>query len=158
MEERHCDTCKHETLPSGIEPCCHCIDYKNWEPKGSAPEAPAVGIDPGAPEGDTTNTQRVWPLDGREIFIPKVWIDDTESGPVLAVTRMRLETVIGYAIDGIKEHASKIGLLLTDTTLGEHELFDLTHDLANLHERWVQLETELAAIREAAEHVKDRDA
>ena len=91
-------------------------------------------------------------------FVPAFGIDDDERGPVLAVTRMPLETVIGYAIDGIKDHASKIGLRLTDKTLGEHELFDLIHDLANLHERWVALETERAEIQKAVEHVKNPDA
>lgn len=161
MERRkmNCGSCKHETLPSGIEPCCNCVAGSEWE---AAPAAgmvwpPVAGFDPGAPEGDMTNVKRAWPLDGKETFSPKVWIDDTESGPVLAVTRMPLETVIGYAIDGIKDHASKIGLLLTDKTLGEHDLFDLIHDLANLHERWVTLETEREKLRKAGEHGNGND-
>ena len=161
MERRkiNCGSCKHETLPSGIEPCCNCVAGSEWE---AAPAAgfvwpPVVGFDPGAPTGDTTNTRLDWGETGREIIGPKVGIDDDERGPVLAVTRMPLETVISYAIDGIKDHASKIGLLLTDKTLGEHELFDLIHELANLHERWVTLETERAEIQKAVEHVKDRN-
>ena len=153
-----CDTCSHEYLPHGIEPCNSCVSNSNWEAKPTAPEATVAGFDPGAPEGDMTNTRLDWGETGREIIGPRAWIDDTESGPVLAVTRMPLETVIGYAIDGIKDHASKIGLMLTDKTLGEHELFDLIHDLANLHERWVTLETERAAIRKEVEHVKNPDA
>ena len=156
MEERNCNTCHFCERDPREEPCIRCFHNDQWEPI-KAVDTVYRSFDPGAPEGDMTNTRRVWPLDGREIFTPKVWIDDDERGPVLAVTRMPLKTVIGYAIDGIKDRASKIGLKLTDKTLGEHELFDLTHDLANLHERWVKLETELAAIREA-EHVKNPDA
>lgn len=154
----NCVNCKHARLPSGIEPCCNCVAGSEWE-AAEAPAAgmvwpPVAGFDPGAPEGDKTNTRLDWGESGREIIGPKVGIDDDERGPVLAVTRMPLETVIGYAIDGIKDHASKIGLLLTDKTLGEHELFDLIHDLANLHERWVTLETERAEIQKAVEGAK----
>ena len=156
--EKTCFECKFTLCKNTDEPCRSCDGFSHWEAKPTAPEAPAVGIDPGAPEGDMTNVRRDWPLDGREIFTPKVWIDDTESGPVLAVTRMPLEMVIGYAIEGIKDRASKIGLKLTDKTLGEHELFDLIHNLANLHERWDQLETEREALRKAGEHVENRDA
>ena len=156
MEERSCTTCKYRGVPPIGDPCKGCTTLERWEPKfiPAEPPFPVAGFDPGAPAGDMTNTQRAWPLDGREIIGPKVWIDDTENGPVLAVTRMPLETVIGYAIDGIKDHASKIGLRLTDKTLGEHELFDLIQDLANLHERWDQLETERAEIRKAVEGAK----
>ena len=135
-----CANCKHTMVHYNEEPCISCNGFQHWEPNDAKPVV--IGFDPGAPEGDTTNTRLDW----------------GETGPVLAVTRMPLETVISYAIDGIKDHASKIGLLLTDKTLGEHELFDLIHDLANLHERWVTLETERAAIREAVEHVKNPDA
>ena len=160
MERRktNCGSCKHETLPSGIEPCCNCVAGSEWEAKPTAPDATVAGFDPGAPAGDMTNTRLDWGETGREIIGPRVGIDDDERGPVLAVTHMPLETVIGYAIDGIKDHASKIGLKLTDKTLGEHELFELIHDLANLHERWVTLETERAEIQKAVEHVKNPDA
>ena len=147
MERRYCDTCVHESLMPGLDPCAKCVGHDEWKPK-------EAGFDPGAPVGDMTNTRLDWGETGRENIGPRVWIDDDERGPVLAVTRMPLETVISYAIDGIKDHASKIGLLLTDKTLGEHELFDLIHDLANLHERWVTLETERAEIQKAVEGAK----
>lgn len=160
MEERSCTTCKYRGVPPIGDPCKGCMTLERWEPKfiPAEPPFPVAGFDPGAPEGDTTNTRLDWGETGREMIGPKVGIDDDERGPVLAVTRMPLETVIGYAIDGIKDHASKIGLLLTDKTLGEHELFDLIHELANLHERWVKLETEQAEIQKAVEHVKNPDA
>ena len=164
MEENKsgCATCKHGTLPSGIEPCCHCIDYKNWEPKGNAPEAPAVGIDPGGPEGDKTNVRRPWPLDGMEINPwllrkPSDIIDDDENGPVFAITRMPLQMVIGYAIDGIKDHVSKLGLLLTDRSKKEKDLEDTIIELRGLHTDWDSLETELEALRKAGEHGNGND-
>lgn len=158
-----CMNCKIRKFCTRPEPiidgtCEHFVEEGTYIKWMDGDEPPVVGFDPGAPEGDMTNTRLDWGETGREIIGPRVGIDDTESGPVLAVTRMPLETAIGYAIDGIKDHVSKIGLLLTDKTLGEHELFDLIHDLANLHERWVQLETERAAIRKAVEHVKNPDA
>lgn len=158
MEGRFCNTCYFCERSPGEEPCVRCNrgQHDQWKPI-DAGDTVYRGFDPGAPEGDMTNTRLDWPLDGREIFTPKLWIDDTESGPVLAVTRMPLETVIAYAIDGIKDHASKIGLRLTDKTLGEHDLFDLTHDLANMHECWVQLETEMAELRKAGEHGNGND-
>ena len=151
-----CANCKHTMVHYNEEPCISCNCFQHWEPNDAKPVV--IGFDPGAPEGDMTNKRLDWGETGQEIIGPRVWIDDTESGPVLAVTRMPLETVISYAIDGIKDHASKIGLLLTDKTLGEHELFELIHDLANLHERWVTLETERAEIQKAVEHVKNPDA
>lgn len=170
MERRkiNCGSCKHEELPSGSEACCNCVAGSEWEAKPAAGMVwpPVAGFDPGAPEGDKTNTRLDWGESGPELInvwgevdpqIRRASIDDDERGPVLAVTRMPLETVIGYAIEGIKDRASKIGLMLTDKTLGEHELFDLIHDLANLHERWDQLETEREALRKAGEHVENRD-
>ena len=151
-----CANCKHTKVHYNEEPCISCNGFRHWEPEDAKPVV--IGFDPGAPEGDTTNTRLDWGETGREIIGPKVGIDDDERGPVLAVTRMPLETVIGYAIEGIKDRTSKIGLKLTDKTLGEHELFDLTHDLDNLYERWVQLETERAEIQKAVEHVKNPDA
>lgn len=161
-ERRDCVNCKHVEISFGCEPCRSCKAQSKWEAAEASAAGmiwpPVAGFDPGAPEGDMTNTRLDWGETGREMIGPKVGIDDDERGPVLAVTRMPLETVIGYAIDGIKDHVSKIGLLLTDKTLGEHELFDLIHDLANLHERWVTLETERAEIQKAVEHVENRDA
>lgn len=108
MEGKHCDTCMHETLPSGIAPCCNCIAHDEWKPKGEIdlggpitgidigmPDGTKipVGIDPGAPEGDMTNMRLDWGEIGSEMIGPKVCIDDTESGPVLAAIREAVEHV-----------------------------------------------------------------
>ena len=155
MEEKHCDTCMHASLPSGIEPCCNCTCHNEWKPKVVEP---AVGIDPGAPVSDTTNVRIDWGESGAEMIGPKVGIDDDERGPVLAVTRMPLEMVIAYAIEGVKDRASKIGLKLTDKTMSEHDLDNAIGELRCLHNAWFDLEVERAEIQKAVEHVNDRDA
>lgn len=154
-----CMNCKIRKFCTRPEPfidgtCEHFVEEGTYIKWMDGDEPTKSGFDPGAPEGDQTNVRLDWGESGRELIGPRVDIDDDERGPVLAVTRMPLETVIGYAIDGIKDHVSKIGLPLTDKTLGEHELFELTHDLANLHERWVTLETERTEIQKAVEGAK----
>ena len=141
MEERHCYTCMHGT--NDMAHCRNCIALDEWKPKGEIDlGGPITGIDIGMPDGTK---------------IP-VKIDDTESGPVLAVTRMPLKTVIGYAIDGIRGRASHLGLLLTDKTISVDALANTILELQSLYRDWETLEDSLAAIRKAAEHVKDRDA
>ena len=156
MEEKEkcCLTCMHEALPQGIDPCNKCLCHDEWMPKDGEM---VPGFDPGAPEGDKTNVRRPWPLDGREINPgllrkPSDIIDDDENGPVFAITRMPLQMVIGYAIDGIKDHVSKLGLLLTDRSKTEKDLEDPIIELRGLHTDWDSLETELEALRKAVEH------
>jgi hypothetical protein len=133
----------HETLPSGIAPCCNCVAYDEWKPKGEIDlGGPVTGIDIGMPDGTK---------------IP-VKIDDDERKPVVKSTGIHMGVVIGYAIDGIRGRASHLGLLLTDKTISVDALANTILELQSLCRDWETLEDSLAAIREEAEHVKDRDA
>ena len=179
MEEKNCCTCKYSCtckcsgVPKIGDPCKDCKTLERWEPKfipdespfpkvsafSGEPVAPVVGFDPGAPEGDKTNVRQPWPLDGMEINPwllrkPSDIIDDDENGPVFAITRMPLQMVIGYAIDGIKDHVSKLGLMLTDRSKTEKDLEDTIIELRGLHTDWDSLETEMEALRKAVEGAK----
>ena len=61
MEEKKktCVTCKHETLPSGIEPCCSCVFKSKWEPKDGDM---VTEFDPGAPEVKSMETKVIGTL------------------------------------------------------------------------------------------------
>ena len=124
-----CATCKHETLPSGIEPCCHCIDYNKWEDRQLAY---AIGIDPGAPVGERMNARLDWGESGPELIGP----------PVMTEAKK-----IGYAIDGIRDHAASLGLLLTDKTLSPDALANTILALQELSRDWDSLEEEREALR-----------
>ena len=166
MEENKsgCATCKHETLPSGIEPCYHCIDYKNWQPKGSAPETPAVGIDPGAPEGDKTNVRLDWGESGPEMIGPKdiTSVDQLKDGHLVETARavMKQITRLDYAIEGVRSKISSIGLKFTDKTLNRDELALLVGQLNALQADLFELEEEREKkLRGAADvEIKDRDS
>lgn len=79
-------------------------------------------------------------------------------GPERAATRMPMITVLGYAIEGVKDQIRSTGLLLTDSSLGEKDLADIRVDLQILNKAWAMLEEEREALRKEAEHVKDGDA
>ena len=76
MEVRHCDTCMHETLPSGIAPCNSCTFQNEWKPKVAEP---AVGIDPGAPEGDRTNVRLDYAIAGVRSKMSSIGIKLTDK-------------------------------------------------------------------------------
>ena len=168
MEENKsgCATCKHETLPSGIEPCCHCIDYKNWEPRGSAQEAPAVGIDPGAPEGDKTNVRRPWPLDGREIGPELIGTEDITSvdqlkdGHLVETARAAVKQItrLDYAIAGDRSKLSSIGIKLTDKDLTRDEIGFMIGQLNALQADLFELEEEREKTLRGAADVEFKDS
>lgn len=154
MEEKHCDTCMHETLPSGIAPCSNCIAHDEWKPKGAAP---AVGIDPGAPEGDRTNVRRVWPLDGREIGpVDITSASQLKEGHLVETARAVVKQItrLDYAIAGVRSRIGSIGIRFTDKDLSRDEIGFMTGQLNALQVDLFELEEE----REAMEHVKDRDS
>lgn len=162
MEGKTCENCKyrHEPIMSNCDDCKP-PERKGWEP-APPPDINYRRIEMGAPEGDKMNVRRPWPLDGMEINPrllrkPSDIIDDDENGPVFAITRMPLQMVIGYAIDGIKDHVSKLGLLLTDRSKTEKDLEDTIIELRGLHTDWDSLETELEALRKAVEHGNGND-
>jgi len=69
-------------------------------------------------------------------------IDWGESGPELIVQPLTQEKKLGYAIDGIRNHAAGIGLLLTDKALSADALAVLISALWNLSQDWDRLEKE----------------
>ena len=164
MEENKsgCATCKHETLPSGIEPCCHCIDYKNWEPKGSAPEVPAVGIDPGAPEGDRTNVRLDWGESGPELIGPQdiTSVDQLKDGHLVETARAAVKQItrLDYAIEGVRSKMSSIGLKFTDKTLNRDELALLVGQLNALQADLFELEEEREKTLRGAADVEFKDS
>lgn len=161
-KEKTCATCRHETLPSGIEPCCHCVDYKNWEPKDGAPEAPVVGIDPGAPAGDKTNVRLDWGESGPELIGPKDITDEkqlkdghlVEAAKALAKQITRLD----YAIAGVRSKISSLGIKLTDKDLIRDEIYFTVGQLNALRVDLFELEDERERkLRGAADvEIKDR--
>lgn len=163
MEEKEkiCATCKHVTLPSGIEHCCHCIDKKNWEPKGSAPEAPVVEIDPGAPEGDRTNVRLDWGESGPELIGPEdiTSVDQLKDGHLGETARavMKQITRLDYAIAGVRSKMSSIGIKLTDKDLSRDEIGFMIGQLNALQADLFELEEEREALRKAGEHGNGND-
>ena len=166
MEENKsgCATCKHETLPSGIEPCCHCIDYKNWEPKGSAPEAPVVGFDPGAPEGDRTNVRLDWGERGPELIGTEdiTSVEQLKDGHLVETVRAVVKQItrLDYAIAGVRSKMSSIGIKLTDKDMSRDEIGFMIGQLNALQADLFELEEEREKkLRGAADvEFKDRDS
>jgi len=141
-EDKNCGTCRHGTVSPTEMPCVACMTGERWEPKESSQVVHAIGIDPGAPEGDRTNVRLDWGESGPELIGP----------PVMTEAKK-----IGYAIDGIRDHAASLGLLLTDKTLSADALANTISALQELSRDWDRLEEEREALRKAAGHVKDRD-
>lgn len=166
MEENKsgCATCKHATLPSGIEPCCHCIDYKNWEPRGSAPEAPVVGIDPGAPEGEKTNVRLDWGESGPELIVPEdiTSVDQLKDGHLVETARAVVKQItrLDYAITGVRSKMSSIGIKLTDKDLSRDEIGFMIGQLNALQADLFELEEDRERKQRGAADVeiKDRDS
>lgn len=159
-KEKTCATCKHATLPSGIEPCCHCVDYTKWEPKGSAPEAPVVGIDPGAPEGDKTNVRLDWGERGPERITPEDITSASQfSGHLVETARamMKQITRLDYAIEGVRSKISSIGIKFTDKNLSRDEIAFLVGQLNALQADLFELEEEREAMMKGGEHGNGND-
>lgn len=154
-EEKNCDTCKYRGVPPIGDPCKDCKTLERWEPKFIPDESPfpkvsaftgkpvaqAVGIDPGAPEGDQTNVRLDW----------------GESGPEMVVPPLTQDKVLGYAIGGIKKKVSILGLLLTNQTLSNDALANTILELQDLSRDWDRLEEEREALRKAGEHGNGND-
>lgn len=139
-KEKTCATCKHETLQSGIEPCCSCVAKSKWEPKfipdespfpkvsafTGKPAAPAVGIDLGAPEGSLGVTA-----------IIRETVDAVDENWKLNK----------YAVAGIRAELAALGLRLTDKDMprGEYwrcmdRLYSLARDLSVYEEKLEKIE------------------
>ena len=130
MEVKHCDTCMHETLPSGIAPCCNCIAHDEWKPKGE------FGPEMITPEDITSANQFSGTL------------AETARAMVKQITRL------DYAIVGVRSKIGSIGIRLTDKDMSLDEIAFLVGQLNMLQCDLFELERE----REAVEHVKDRDS
>lgn len=156
-----CATCKHETLPSGIEPCCSCIDYRRWEPKDSEM---VTGIDPGVPEGDQTNVRLDWGESGRELIGPQDITSESQlkDGPLVETVRavMKQITRLDYAIAGVRTKIGSIGLKFTDKDLSRDEIAFLVGQLNALQADLFELEEEREKkLRGTADvEFKDRDS
>lgn len=166
MEENKsgCAACKHETLPSGCEPCCYCIDYKRWEPEDYA----KTGFDPGAPEGDKTNVRLDGGERGPEIFRQaRITPEDITSanqfsGTLVETARavMKQITRLDYAIAGVRTKIGSIGLKFTDKDLSRDEIAFLVGQLNALQADLFELEEEREKkLRGTADvEFKDRDS
>lgn len=140
MDRKTCGNCKHSDLPSGSEPCCSCIAKSKWDPKfipvespfqkvsafTGKPVAPAVGIDPGAPEGSFNMTTIA-----REI------VDAVDENWKLTK----------YAVAGIRAELAALGLRLTDKGMprGEYwrcmdRFYTLVRDLTEYEEKLEKIE------------------
>lgn len=164
-KEKTCATCKHVTLPSGIEPCCSCIDYRRWEPKDSEM---VTAFDPGAPEGDKTNVRLDWGERGPEIFRQaRITPEDITSanqfsGTLVETARavMKQITRLDYAIAGVRSKIASIGIKFTDKDLSRDEIAFMVGQLNALQADLFELEEERERkLRGAADvEFKDRDS
>ena len=161
-----CAACKHEMLPSGIEPCCSCIDYRRWEPKDSEM---VTAFDPGAPEGDQTNVRLDWGERGPEIIgesgpeiINIMREKQLKDGPLVETARavMKQITRLDYAIAGVRTKIGSIGLKFTDKDLSRDEIAFLVGQLNALQADLFELEEEREKkLRGTADvEFKDRDS
>ena len=143
MEEKHCDTCMHETLPSGIAPCCNCIDYRRWEPKDGDM---VTGIDPGAPEGDMTNMRIDRGESGTEMITPEdiTSASQLKDGPMVETARAVVKQItrLDYAIAGVRSKIGSIGIRLTDKDMSLDEIGVMTGQLNALNKDLYELEEE----------------
>ena len=161
MEVRHCDTCMHETLPSGIAPCNSCTFQNEWKPKVAEP---AVGIDPGAPEGDQTNVRLDWGESGPELIGPEdiTSVDQLKDGHLVETARAAVKQItrLDYAIAGVRSKIASIGIRFTDKTLNRDELALLVGQLNALQADLFELEEERERkLRGTVDvEVKDRDS
>ena len=140
MEEKNCSTCKYRGVPPIGDPCKDCKTLERWEPKfipdespfpkGSAftgkPVEPAVGIDPGSPEGSIGVTA-----------IIRETIDAVDENWKLTK----------YAVAGIRAELAALGLRLTDKGMprGEYwrcmdRLYSLVRDLSVYEEKLEKIE------------------
>lgn len=147
-----CMNCKIRKFCSRPEPFIDgaCEDfveegtYVKWMDGPKQDAEPVVGFDPGAPEGDKMNVRLDW----------------GERGPELIRPPLTQVKILSYAIDGIKDHVSKLGLLLTDKTLSADALANTILELHDLNRDWDKLEEEREKkLRGTADvEFKDRDS
>ena len=154
MEEKEkcCLTCMHEALPQGIDPCSKCLCHDEWKPKDAEP---AVGIDPGAPEGDKTNVRLDWGERGPELIGPVdiTSVDKLKDGSLLETARAVVKQItrLDYAIEGVRSKMSSIGLKFTDKALSRDELSLLVYQINELQADLFELEEEREALRKAGQ-------
>ena len=158
MEVRRCDTCMHETLPSSIAPCNSCTFQNEWKPKVAEP---AVGIDPGAPEGDRTNVRLDWGESGTELIRTEdiTSADQLKDGNLVETAQAAVKQItrLDYAIAGVRSKMSSIGIKLTDKDLSRDEIGFMIGQLNALQADLFELEEEREALRKAVEHGNGND-
>lgn len=141
MEEKNCSTCKYRGVPPIGDPCKDCKTLERWEPKfipdespfpkvsafTGKPVAPAVGIDPGAPEGSFSVVKA----------IIRETVDAVDENWKLTK----------YAVAGIRAELAALGLRLTDKDMPREEywhcmdrLYTLTRDLSEYEKRLEKIE------------------
>ena len=178
MEERSCTTCKYRGVPPIGDPCKDCKTLERWEPKfipdespfpkvsafTGKPVAPAVGIDPGAPEGDKTNVRLDWGESGPELIGQEnvTSVDQLKDGHLVETARAAVKQItrLDYAIAGVRSKMSSIGIKLTDKDLSRDEIGFMIGQLNALQADLFELEEEREKkLRGAADvEVKDCDS
>lgn len=165
-------------VPPIGDPCKDCKTLERWEPKfipdespfqkvsafTGKPFAPAVGIDPGAPEGDKTNVRLDWGESGPEMIGPKdiTSVDQLKDGHLVETARAVVKQItrLDYAIAGVRSKMSSIGIKLTDKDLSRDEIDFMIGQLNALQADLFELEEEREKkLRGAADvEFKDRDS
>lgn len=152
-----CMNCKIRKFCTRPEPfidgtCEHFVDESTYVKWMDGDEPKEAGFDPGAPEGDTTNTRLDWGESGREIIGPKVDItteDQLKDGPLVETARAVVKQItrLDYAIAGVRSKIASIGIKFTDKDLSRDEIGFLVGQLNALQCDLFELEKE----RESAE-------
>ena len=176
--KKTCSNCKHTMEHYNEEPCIGCNGFQHWEPKfipdespfpkvsafTGKPVAPAVGIDPGAPEGDKTNVRLDWGESGPELIGTEdiTSVDQLKDGHLVETARDAVKQItrLDYAIAGVRSKMSSIGIKLTDKDLIRDEIGFMIGQLNALQADLFELEEEREKkLRGAADvEIKDRDA
>lgn len=173
--EKPCDDCKPpelkgwEPAPPIGDPRKDCKTLERYEPKfipdespfpkvsafSGKPVAPAVGIDPGSPEGDKTNVRLDWGERGPELIGPEdiTSVEQLEDGHLVETARAAVKQItrLDYAIEGVRSKISSIGIKFTDKTLSRDELALLVCQLNALQADLFELEEEREAVRKAGQ-------